>query len=154
MAAYTKDDLQILTDAVALIRGNPKMYLGADEATGEHLAAQMMSTLIWLGALPAKVSKHGPWWVVSSDDDWLVKSGHADVKVAFSRIVPLSGLINSHRSEVLLSAFADAVVTSGTDGTRWVSGDSAHFALPKDVELAHSRGGRTVAFRLERSADH
>jgi hypothetical protein len=104
-------------------------------------------------SLPAKVSKYGPWWIVSSEDDWLVKSGHAHVDVAFSRIVPLPGLVNSHRSEILLSAFADAVVTFGTDGIRWVSGDSNRFALPEDVELAHPRGGRTIVFRLERSAD-
>jgi hypothetical protein len=73
--------------------------------------------------------------------------------VAFARIVPLQGHANSHRSEILLPAFADAVVTSGTDGTKWVSGDVSRFAPPDGLELAHPPGGRTVAFRLESLAD-
>jgi hypothetical protein len=82
---YTLQGLHTISDAVSLIRKNPSMYLGAEKATGEHLAARMMSTLIWLSALPATVTRLPPWWVVSSEKDWLAVAGQANVEAAFPR---------------------------------------------------------------------
>lgn len=154
MKKYTLQDLHIISDAVSLIRKNPSMYLRAEKATGEHLAASMMSTLIWLGALPATVIRLPPWWVISSEKDWLAVAGQANVEAAFSKIVPLPVAgPNSHRDEILLSAFADAVVTLGAGAVRWVKGDSSRLALPSGIDLARANGGRIVAFRCDDSAD-
>jgi hypothetical protein len=155
MKRYTRQDLNIVSDAVSLIQKDPSRYLGrAEKAPGEDLAARMMSSLIWLGALPATVTRLPPWWVVSSEKDWLAVAGQANVEAAFSTIVPLPAAgPNSHRAEVLLSAFADVVVTLGADGVRWVKGDSSRLTLPQGVDLAHANGGRIVAFSCEDSAD-
>src|SRR5215471_347957 len=57
--------------------------------------------------------------------------GQADVEAAFSRIVPFPEAgPNSHRAEVLLSAFADAVVTLGADGVRRAI--AADWPFPKE----------------------
>src|SRR5262245_6999584 len=151
---YSADELRLLSDPIPTIQRMPRMYIGADKATGEALADQMIGMLIRLGILPAKISRLGPWWLISSDVDWLTRDGEPDVGAAFSRLLPLQGYPNHHRSEILLSAVADAVVTSGTDGTKWVSGDASLLAPPDSMERAHPPGGRTVAFRLEGAADN
>jgi hypothetical protein len=50
------------------------------------------------------------------------------------------------RAEVLLNAFADAVVTWNCEEVRWIKGESRP-DLPKAVAFAGR--GRVVAFRLE-----
>jgi hypothetical protein len=87
MTSYSEAQVDVL-NALEVIRNRPRMYLGSDNATGEFLADRMVATLIALGALPTTVARHGPWWVVSSDEDWLNVAGQADVATAFSNIVP------------------------------------------------------------------
>jgi hypothetical protein len=68
MNRYTRQDLNIVSDAVSMIQRHPSMYLrGRERATGKDLASHMMFNLIWLGALPATVTRFPPWWVVSSE---------------------------------------------------------------------------------------
>jgi hypothetical protein len=143
-------DLHALRDAVTIIRKSPRMYLGGvAEATGQHLAARLMTDLVWLGALPAEVRKIESWWVVASKQDWLVGEGRANVDIAFSKIVPFPEAgVNSFRSEILLSAFADAVITVDASGTRWIKGTERGLTLPATIGLICPEGERMVAFRL------
>ena len=59
------------------------------------------------------------WWVVVADVDWLASAGRP-LSELFSTIVPFPGAgDNSMRSEVLLGAFAEQVLTwCGNDGER------------------------------------
>jgi hypothetical protein len=144
MRTYSIDDLQIHDDPVGHIRRNPAMYLrGVDRAVGEYLAARMLEDLILSGVLPARVNKVQQWWEVSCATDWLVGRGGIG---AFTRIVPFPGAgPNSMHSEILLTAFADNVVTSGVDGVRWIRGDSSS-VVPSEIAMDRSSDGRIVAF--------
>src|SRR6516165_6529747 len=114
MAPHKMEDLQIVRP-IQHMRRNPAMYVGGLEAPkGEFLAARMISDLVWLRALPAEVIEIDGWWVVRSSVDWLASgSPKYTTSDAFSRIVPWPEIgANSFHSEILLAAFADAVVTS------------------------------------------
>jgi hypothetical protein len=153
MKTYTIDDLQIMNDPIGFVRRNPPMFLGGmKRAVGEHLAARMLSDLIWSGARPAHVNGLDQWWEVSSAMDWLATQDGIGID-AFARIVPLPVAgPNSHRSEILLAAFADAVVTSGSDGINWIKGDGSSISLPSDLDLNETNGGRIVLFRVDDAA--
>jgi hypothetical protein len=149
MNTYTFNDLQILDDPIGLIRRNPSMYLrGAEGAVGEHLAARMLFDLVLLGALPAHVDRLGQWWEISAGKDWLAAPDGKGIDV-FVTIVPfpMAGP-NSHRSEILLTAFADAVVTSGSDGVHWIKGDPSMTPQPQVRGPNNPGSGRLVAFRV------
>jgi hypothetical protein len=66
----------------------------------------------------------------------------------FRRLIPMPSGGRLHvRTEVILTALTDAVVTSGVDGTTWISGDPTHWKLPSDLDLSPlSQKGRIVAF--------
>jgi hypothetical protein len=150
MMTYTRSDLHVISDAVELIKKDPPRYLeGAERATGEYLAARLVSSLIWISAFPAKVSKSGEWWLVSSDKDWLASSDLRSVADAFATIVPMPRAgRNSHQAEILLTAFADVVVTSNREDIAWIKGDSSEYALPEELNSRSTGGGRIVAFKV------
>jgi hypothetical protein len=149
MAQFTARDIGIISDVMEIMKKNPKMYLnGCETPTGELLAARLISDLVYLKSLPAHVAVFERWWVITSDKDWLsALSPPADTKSAFWMIVPLPQAgPNSHRSEVLLTAFADAVVTCGQEGLIWIKGDPESFPLPETIIASKIDSGRLIAF--------
>jgi hypothetical protein len=153
MTSYEMGDLQIIRGPIPHMRRNPAMYLGGLQTPkGEFLAARLISDLVWLRALPAEVIETDGWWVVRSSVDWLAAGSPTyTTDDAFSRIVswPEMGA-NSFHGEILLAAFADAVVTSGTDGIKWINGTPGKFVPPVGVNL--SGPGRIIAFTLVRGS--
>jgi hypothetical protein len=152
MTPYTKEDIPPLGDPIAWIRLNRRMFLGGLPIVGPHLAAQVIRDVIWLGALAASVSKIEAWWWILAEQDWLMSNdGNVSLDPFFSIVpFPAKGR-NSHRSEVLLTAFADAVVTRAGDETKWITGGPDNFPLPQAfaLELENVRRGRILAFRIE-----
>lgn len=149
MPSYEASDLHIEIDDVSLIRRT-----FGPEISGQQLAAQLVRDLILTESLPLSVDCIDEWWVVSSEKDWLlIPSGSVTFR-SFKHIVhfPEAGREACH-SEILLSAFADAVVTRGAnDKLTWITGGHERRILPKEVlkRLMLERRGRTVAFTLER----
>jgi hypothetical protein len=151
MSTYKIGDLQIIDDPIGLIRGNPGMFLkGVERANGQHLAALLLSDLIWSGALPARVNRLDQWWQITSATDWLVAQDGMGID-AFARIVPfpIAGP-NSHHSENLLAAFADAVVTSGLDAgrKREERGRGAKISVAMTL-VAFAKVGRMAGYVVE-----
>jgi hypothetical protein len=151
MKTYSIDDLQIFDDPVGLILRRPEMYLGGlDRVAGEYLAARMLGDLVWLRALPARVNRAQQWWEVSSATDWLAGPSGMGLG-AFTQIVPFPAAgQNSFHSEILLTAFADAVATSGADGVAWIKGDR-NSLLPSEIALDKFGAGRIVIFSIKNS---
>jgi hypothetical protein len=150
MTRYSHEDLQRIGDPVEFLRKRPSTYAG-DRPWGPRFAARLMHDLILLDALPSRVERIGAWWLVSSERDWLA-SEHGGISTKpFFHIVafPPAG-DNSHRSEVLLTAFANAVLTCGNDGLTWIRGDPEEY-LPDGLRIAFSRigHGRIVAFKVD-----
>ena len=149
MPNYEASDLHLKIDDVSLIR-----RIFGPEMSGQQLTGHLVRDLILTGSLPLGVDYLDEWWVVSSEKDWLlIPSGSITLR-SFRHIVhfPEAGREACH-SEILLSAFADAVVTRGeNDKLTWITGDRERRILPKEVlkKLMQDGRGRTIAFTLER----
>jgi hypothetical protein len=129
------EDIKILTDAVEAIRRRPAMYLkGQDKASGEWLAERLVSEIIALRCLPVTLEKVGAWWIISASVGWLY-GDERDVERIFNTFNIVPGIANSFRGEILLTAFADAVVVCGPEGVRWLKGSPATRVLPASINL-------------------
>ncbi|MCX7365569.1 MAG: hypothetical protein NTV97_27615 [Alphaproteobacteria bacterium] len=145
---YTIDDLQVISDPVWAIRRFYSGHLGGAPGAS-YCAAALLQQLILLGATPARVERRGNWIFISSERDWLASSDSVPTKRPFFHVVPYpEGGQNSHRAEILLSAFAAAVVSVGSDGVQWIVSNADHHPLPdgSTVERFHAGEGRTVGF--------
>ena|SRR5258706_10571055 len=144
MPEYEASHLRTEIDDVPLIRRTfgPKM-------SAQQLATQLVRDLILVGSIPLQVDCIDGWWLVSSGKDWLLSPGGGVTLRSFRHIVhfPEAGREACH-SEILLSAFADVVVTRGENGeVTWISGDQERWISPKEILGQLMRDGRTVAFR-------
>jgi hypothetical protein len=120
------DDIQILDDAVGMIRRRPGMYMRAG-ATATDLAEALVHDALVLGAQRVLIERHREWTIVSADLDWLgVRGRHVHNLVPadlFRRIVPFpEDGVNAMRHEVLATAFASDVVSSTRTERLLVSG--------------------------------
>ena len=145
---YTIDDIQVLNDPVETIR---RLYSEhRDGGPGaSYCAAALLQQIILLRATPVRVEQRGDWIFVSSECDWLASSEGAPSKRPFFQLAPFpEGGQNSHRAEILLTAFAAAVVNAGSDGVEWIVSNAEHHPLPDTATLEQIRnaGGRVIAF--------
>lgn len=147
---YTERDIQIVGDAVAFIRERHDQFVG-DCPTGAYFAARLVQDLVLLDAVPVRVARSGSWYCVSAGRDWLASDRGAVSFEPFHCLMPMeSGGRLYDRTEVILTALTDAVVTFGIDGTTWISGEPAHWKLPNDLDLSPSSKGRIVAFHYSK----
>jgi hypothetical protein len=146
MEAYKFEDITLIDDAVALIRRRRAMYLPSD-TPGPYLAGKLIQDIALLGALPARVARDGEWWLVSADRDWLRAASGVVSTEPFVRIVPCPQWGRyAFRTEVLLTAFAEAVVIAADACLTWIAGDAAGVEPPDALRVPGP--GRHVAFRL------
>jgi len=128
------------------------MFTRSNPVSGVELVTNIVGEAILLTKGQAQVTVFcvGTWWVVASDVDWIVnESGHT-VEEVFSRILPLPQAgPNSMRAEVLLTAFAQDVITQGSDGQRVVKGSSLLGDDLWPIPMSHQGWKRVVAFRPE-----
>jgi hypothetical protein len=144
------ENLTVLDDPVALIRRRPDMD-PPSHVPGPYWAARLVHDIAARASPPVGVSRDGPWWLVSAAGDWVKSpSSEATSLLPFHRIVsrPDWGLY-AFRSEILLTAFADAVVTVA-DG-RWtcIAGELDRSSVPSDLRrpMETAGPGRHVAVR-------
>lgn len=133
--------------AVDAIRARPGMYVG-DFPTGALLLARVVESLILLNVGPLKIERTGAWYSIYAHRDWLVTESGALSLEPFQRLIPLpSGGQFYDRAEVILTALADAVVTSDEAGVTWITGEPGKWPLPADFDLSLPQArGRIVAF--------
>jgi hypothetical protein len=147
---YSEKDIQIVANAVTCIRERPEMFVGGDP-TGARLAARVVEDLLLLDSGPVQIARNGSWYLISAARDWLMSEDGIVSFESFHRLVPMpSGGMFHARAEVFLTALADVVVTSGIDGTTWISGEPGNWKLPGDVSLP-PQNGRVVAFHFAKA---
>src|SRR5258708_5451158 len=144
---FSSKDLKIFDDPIAVLRRNPSMYAG-EKPRGPRFSARLLHDLIFLDALPARVERVTTWWLVAAKRDWLRSPEGVLSKEPFHVIVsfPAAGHA-AFRAEILLTAFADAVVTCDADGLDWIVGDEKKSPLPGRwlSEIANVEQGRIIA---------
>jgi hypothetical protein len=150
MTQYRMEDLQIRgVDPVATVRARPSTYAG-EEPRGPRLAALLVRDLIWLDALPASVERFEDWWLIATDCDWLALNNDSVSMKPFFEIVnfPIVGQFGM-RTEILINALAEAVVTWGSDGETWISDRGSASPVPAAVSARVSElgTGRLLAYK-------
>src|SRR5690349_4433092 len=101
-------------DPVTHVRDNPAMYLRGGRRDAVELARQLAGDAIYLGAKRAQILEVNGWLLVAADIDWMKDR---DVRETFQQIVPFTEAgVNSMRSEILLTAYADDVFTADETG--------------------------------------
>src|SRR5262245_4979792 len=96
------------------IRKRPEMFLDMTLARDVAIVLQLLATAMHQGVSSLTIQKHGDLRVLGADANWLCQNDDSPAFV-FDRLVPLVGVQNSFRGEVLLTAFASfyAVVEDG-----------------------------------------
>lgn len=110
-------------DPIAHVRARPEMYLPGGVVDPKELARLLVRDALLLGANHARAMRATDWWLVLADRDWLgqAQGGARDL---FSRVVPFPEVgPNAMRAEVLLTAFAEEVVTFTPDFAEVIKGE-------------------------------
>jgi hypothetical protein len=138
-------------DPIEHIRGHPDLYLPGGRADPAYLASRLAGDALMLGAGRVELSHDGCWWWVAADRDWMDHDQAFPGRDAFSQIVPFPEAgVNSMRSEVLLTAFAEQVVAVVDGARKRVKGELADADQVWRV-LPSTGWARVVAFRLCRA---
>ena len=134
-------------DAAAFVRRRPGMYGLSDPPAASELAWRLVGDALASGCGVARAERHGPWWVVSGDRDWIACAAGRTLEDLFAHPAPFpAGGVNSTRSEAVVTAFAAAVATR-VDAAPWdwISGGPADRRTLDAAEVPPA--ARVVAFR-------
>lgn len=102
--------------AVELVRQRPDMFFEGGRATMSQLISLVLRDAACFEHFTVQIHRDGPYAMVSSDCDWMATE-RARLEELFDRFVlPLPARPNSHRSEVLLIAVCEGVLTLGASG--------------------------------------
>lgn len=143
--------MNIVDDPLPFIRKSPERFLRQIPAQGHELATNLVGDAVLLTGAAATVCRGpGPWWIVGCEKDWLALGATAGNPCqAFQRLLPFPEAgANSVRSEVLLTAFAEVVISVGPEG-RWVGLGTVDDSDPVWTRIEkRERWQRSVAFRM------
>lgn len=146
----TADDLQKL-DALQYVRDNPNMFLPYGKSAAWAIANGLSGDALVLGAIDVRVFRYDQWWIVAADKDWLDVpcSCPAGPQDAFSRLLgfPEAG-VNSHRHEIIATAYANSVISISSADRFVVSGNVADCDAVWG-QLLTGNMQRAVAFRMD-----
>ena len=137
-------------NALEHIRSHLGLYFPGGHPSPAHIANRLVGDALILGARRTLVVHDGEWWIVAADIDWLGSSG-MDLPRLFTSIVsfPEAGE-NSMRSEVLLGAFAEDIVTWTNDfQDRTLLRGPVHAARDIPRPPGNLPWSRVLTFRLE-----
>lgn len=133
-----------ISEGVAFVRRHPEMFFGDAPDRSLLCATQIAEEALALGATSVRIEKEDPWWIIASDYDWFRDVPPEDL---FKKIIPLPEVgANSCRREVVLGAFAEAIASVDSVGTRSIMSGEA----PPEVvwSAMDARRGRALAFRF------
>lgn len=118
--------MNAMDNTVDYIRRNRDRFLPAKKTEPIELVERILGDALYAGASECAVLRQNDWWMIASPTDWLC--GHAAYapEELFYRIVamPEAGQ-NAMRGEVLLTAFAQNVITATPTACTVISGEVA-----------------------------
>ena len=108
--------MQALADAIDYVRQRPERFFRGGSPEPVELVTHIVGEVLILGGSETCTMRSGDWWMISSNVDWLATCPDYAPEELFSHIVafPQAGP-NSMRAEILLTAFAQQVVTVSAD---------------------------------------
>jgi len=152
---YTTADLCIIDGPIQLIQKRPHMFVHL--VNGLELASKVAAGACLLVEEPVNLQRKGHWWIVASEQDWMTNQANVSVQDLFLRNIPFPEAgPNSMHPEVLLTAFADRILTQNGEECLVIKG-----TIPSNAEIwqhlkTNPQWKRTVAFEMtdEEPANH
>ncbi|MCA9039336.1 MAG: hypothetical protein KDA65_03205 [Planctomycetaceae bacterium] len=147
---YTAADLRIL-DPIEGILMRPDMYISPDKDP-RKMAAQIAEEAFILTKGPVYLNRIDEWYIIAAENDWLANpkcfEGEPEIQKLFRSIIafPEWG-DNSMYGEVLLTVFAQQVVTWLSGERTIIKGDETEIDELERVVNDHPEWKRVVAFR-------
>jgi hypothetical protein len=139
-------------DPLDYIRKRPERFLRSGTVTGVELAEILAGDALLLTDAPVTVFRKQGWWIVAGEADWMEGLAGGSVTDLFAHLVPFPQAgVNSMHAEVLLTAFADAVLTATGCAARVIKGTVSQEDAIWEAMKANPRWQRVVAFRLDAS---
>jgi hypothetical protein len=118
--------MQAVADAVGYVRKRPERFFRTEAPEPVELVAHIVSETFALGGGETCAVRRGEWWIIRSDVDWLVTHSDYAPEALFFHIVALPEAgPNSMRAEILLTAFAQKVVTVDASRRLIIKGEIA-----------------------------
>ena len=142
---------ELLGDPIEYIRRQPQRFLRQIPANAVELAGNLVTDALTLGARHVITMHVADWWIVGGDVDWLPRGSAAEAVRVFSQITPLPEAgDNSMRGDVLLTAFAEDIVTTSPTRGRRISLIKGQLPIDSDVVAAlhYPEWLRAIAFRM------
>lgn len=157
MVNFDSQDIEILDDAVAVIRWHAWMYIGSAENLLSKIISYFLENLIFMGISDFSYEEHNDFILIQSNVDWMQASHSNNAKKTeevFSHLVPVlppeptKESLNRFRAEVLLTAFYFDYFTLGETG-----GYGNESVINKQSELIGSfkNRGRFIAISKNRT---
>ena len=141
--------MQALTDAIDYVRQRPERFFQAGSPEPVELATHIVGEVLLLGGSETCTMRSGDWWIISSNVDWLTTCPDYAPEELFFHIVALPEAgPNSMRAEILLTAFAQQVITVSADHQSIIKGDVSQADNIWQLIASRPNWKRTVAFRF------
>lgn len=135
---YGPEDIRAMS-TIAQIRKNASMYFRSGSFNAVEMIERLVGEAVLLGAESVQINIKSPWFIVSSEHDWL--QGFAGDP--FSEIISYpAGGSNSMLEEVLLAAFSKSVFTITNGKLRRIKGEF----LSDWKSIVHGHVQRVIAF--------
>jgi hypothetical protein len=140
--------MQALADAIDYVRQRPERFFRGSSPEPVELVTHIVGEVLLLGGSGTYTIRSGDWWMISSNVDWLATCPDYAPEELFFHIVafPEAGP-NSMRAEILLTAFAQQVVTVSADHQAIIKGDVSQDDNIRRLIASCPDWKRTVAFR-------
>jgi hypothetical protein len=139
--------MQALTEAIDYVRQRPERFFRAGSPAPVELVTHIVGEVLLLGGSETYTMRNGDWWIISSNVDWLATCPDYAPEELFFNIVALPEAgPNSMRAEILLTAFAQQVVTVSADHQSIIKGDVSQADDIWRLIASRPNWKRTVAF--------
>lgn len=132
-----------ILDVLDVMRRSYWLYLPDDRPTMDHLISHVLEDVVDAGATNMTALRSGAFACVQAEIDWLAIPA-LSVSELFTRIVP-NGRVNSHRSEIMLAAFADGYYSTGEAGP--IRSGLMSQDIPEAFLAQASKPGRCLVWR-------
>lgn len=128
------------------VRGQKDRYVRSPTRLGEELSGRLVFDAFVAGARRVLVEKVDRWWVIGSPFDWFA-GVPGSTEELFHRIVSTPHVgDNTHRHEIVVAAFANAVVVYRDASLQWQQGSVGDLSALESFVKVHMPDWRVVAF--------
>ena len=139
-----------LNNPVDWVKEHPQIMLRSSLICGENLAHRVVHDAFVSKVKSMKIEQIENWWIIAGINDWLSYK-NLSINDLFNKLIPFPEMGQEcHRSEILLTAFADNIFTVLDKSFRWIT---PKIEIPIEIEnwLRNNNYVRVIAFSMSTS---